>query len=189
MKTLLAPYFATRARRTTLGVIAACLVFYMTLFAVHFYLRWVSEAWPRPFSFASIVMALALTSFSLSSSVTCEIAARASLLEDKIAAIRWMAVSIVTWLTFAFLELVEWVRIVFMMRLDWTTSFGASYLSIAVSHWIGIAVCAGWMIRVANDIRRRDVIAVAMFSHFLNLIWLAMLILIYLAIASIVEGF
>lgn len=185
VKEFLSTYIATPARRRTLYIIAAGSVYFAALLGVNTYLRWASEEWPKPFNFPSLLMAAAITSFALSSSVTCEIAARAAKTEDSVAAVRWMAISIVTWMTFAFLALVEWVRLVFMLRLDWTTSFGASYLSLTVSHWIGICICCGWMIRVANKIRERDVIAVAMFSHFLNAVWLVLLVVLYLTNATL----
>src|SRR5277367_1031855 len=118
MKELLAEYYGTRVRRGTLMLIAANSAFFATLLAVMFYLRWVSEAWPAPFHFASLIMVSALTLFAMSSSVTMEVGARAAKLPDSEPAVRWIAVSIVTWLTFLFLEIVEWVRLIYLERLD-----------------------------------------------------------------------
>lgn len=185
MKELLAEYYGTRARRGTLLMIGAGAAFFAALLAVMFYLRWASEEWPSPFNFPSLLMATALTMFALSSSVTCEIGARAARLHDTEPAVRWIAVSVVTWLTFMFLEIVEWIRLVYMVRLDWTTSFGATYLSLTVTHWLAVGGCVLWMIWVANGVRKRDVVAVALFSHFLNAVWLVLLFALYLTNATL----
>jgi heme/copper-type cytochrome/quinol oxidase subunit 3 len=187
MKELLAEYYGTKARRGTLMGIAAGSAFFAALLAVMFYLRWVSEAWPSPFNFPSLLMATALTMFGLSSSVTCEVGARAAKLNEIEPAVRWIAVSVVTWLTFLFLELVEWVRLVYMVKLDWTTTFGATYLSLTVTHWLGVCGCVCWMTWAANNVRKRDVLAVAMFSHFLNAVWLVLLFALYFTNATL-EG-
>jgi heme/copper-type cytochrome/quinol oxidase subunit 3 len=185
VKEILAEYYGTRARRGTLLMMTAQGVIFAALLAVMFYLRWASEAWPAPFHFASLIMVSALTLFALSSSVTMEIANKASKLPDIEPAVRWIAVSIVTWLTFLFLEIVEWVRLVYLERLDWHTSFGATYLSLMVTHWVAVLGCVGWMTYVANNVRKRDVLACAMFCHFLNLIWLVLLFTLYFSNATL----
>lgn len=189
MTAILARYTATRARRTSLMIGAAGLMVFIALFVVHFYLRAAAEEWPKAFSFPSLVLALALTSFAISSSVTCEIGAHALAQGDHLPAIRWLAISIVTWGTFAFVGIVEWVRVVFMLNLDWHTSFGASYLSIVITHWFGVCACALWLAIVAAKIKEHDILAVALFSHFLNLVWLATLVLIYFPNTNLIEGF
>ncbi len=82
-----------------------------------FYLRWVSEEWPTPFHFASLLMVAALTMFAVSGSATLEMASRAAKLDDQEPAVRWIAVGIASWLTFLFLEVVEWVRLVYLVGL------------------------------------------------------------------------
>jgi cytochrome o ubiquinol oxidase subunit 3 len=123
--------------------------------------------------------------FALSGSVTLEISVRAATLPDPLPAIRWMAISAVTWLTFLFLEIVEWARLVFVERLDWSTTFGATYLSLMVTHWLFALVCVCWIVYVANDVKKRDVVAVALFCHFLNLMWLVLVFSLYLSSATL----
>ena len=73
MREYLDGYTTLRAtRRGTLWIIAANAAFFAALLAVMFYLRWVSEEWPAPFHFASLLMVAALTMFALSGSVTLE---------------------------------------------------------------------------------------------------------------------
>ena len=185
MNQYLAPYYATPARRLTIYCAAAGGVFFAALLAVNFYLRWASEQWPRAFNFPSLLMAAALTAFALSSSVTFEIGAKAAKLNESEPAVRWIAVSVVTWMTFLFLELVEWVRLVFMLKLDWTTSLGAMHLTLTGAHWLGVWGCVGWMIYAANDVKKRDLVAVAIYSHFLNAVWLVLFFCLYLTNATL----
>lgn len=144
-----------------------------------FYLRWVAESWPSPFHFASLIMVTALTMFSFAGSATLEVAAHAVQFDDKEPAVRWVAVGIACWLTFLFLEVVEWVRLIYLVRLGPDTAFGGTYLALMGAHWLACCVCVCWMTYVAVDIRKRDVIAAAMYSHFLNLIWVVLLFTVY----------
>jgi heme/copper-type cytochrome/quinol oxidase subunit 3 len=185
MRELLTEYYGTRIRRGTLLLIAANAAFFAALLAVMFYLRWASEAWPAPFHFASLIMVLALTLFALSSSVTLEVGSRAAKLSDSEPAVRWLAVSITTWLTFLFLEIVEWVRLVYLEQLGWSTSFGATFLSLTGAHWIAVCACVCWLTYVANDVKKRDVLAAAMFSHFLNAVWIVLVFTLYFTNATL----
>jgi cytochrome c oxidase subunit 3 len=160
-------------------------VFFAALLAVNFYLRWAAEMWPKAFNFPSLLMAAALTAFALSSSVTCEVAAKAAEINETEPAVRWIAVSVVTWLTFLLLELVEWVRLVYILKLDWTTTLGATHLALTGVHWLGVCGCVCWMIYVAYDVKKRDIVAVAMFSHFLNAVWLVLFFALYLTNATL----
>ena len=187
MRDYIAVYYATRARRGTLWIIAANTAFFAALLAVMFYLRWVSEAWPTPFHFASLLMVAALTLFAASGSATLEMASRAVKFNDQEPAVRLVAVGIASWLTFLFLEIVEWVRLIYLLRLGPDTAFGGTYLALTGAHWIAAVACVCWMTWVAVDTRKRDVVAVAMFSHFLNLLWLVLVFTLYLTNASLGE--
>jgi heme/copper-type cytochrome/quinol oxidase subunit 3 len=183
----IAVYFATRTRRGTLWIIAANAAFFAALLAVMFYLRWTAEAWPTPFHFASLIMVAALTMLAVSGSATLEIAARAAKFDDPEPAVRWVAVGIASWLTFLFLEIVEWVRLIFLLELGPHTAFGGTYLVLMGAHWLAALACVCWMTYVANDTRRRDIVAVALYSHFLNLLWIVLVITLYLTNFSLGE--
>lgn len=185
MRAYIAEYYATRARRGTLWIIAAHIAFFSVLLAVMFYLRWISEDWPAPFQFASILMAAALTLFGISGSLTIEMSSRAAKLEDQEPAVRWVAVAIASWLTFLFLEIVEWVRMVYLVGLGPKTAFGGTYLALTGAHWLAVCGCVGWMTYVANNTRKRDIVAVALYSHFLNLLWLVLVFTLYLTNATL----
>jgi cytochrome aa3-600 menaquinol oxidase subunit III len=179
MTAFIAEYYATRARRLTLWTIAAHLAFFATLLAAMFYLRWASEEWPAPFHFASLLMVAALTMFALAGSATLEMGARAARLRDIEPAVRWIAAGIACWLTFLFLEIVEWVRLVYLVQLGPSTAFGGSFLALTGTHWLAVCACVSWMTVVASDVRRRDVVAVSLYSHFLNFWWIVLVFTLY----------
>jgi heme/copper-type cytochrome/quinol oxidase subunit 3 len=187
MRTYIADYYATRTRRGALWIIAAHTAFFAALLAVMFYLRWASEAWPTPFHFASLLMVAALTMFAISGSATLEMAARASKLNDQEPAVRWVAVGIASWLTFLFLEIVEWVRLIYLVQLGPDTAFGGTFLALTGAHWLAACACVCWMTYVANNTRKRDIVAVTMYSHFLNLLWLVLVFTLYLTNATLGE--
>lgn len=185
MKAYIAEYYATRTRRGTLWIIAINTAFFAALLAVMFYLRWASEVWPTPFHFASLLMVTALTMFAISGSATLETGARAAKLNDQEPAVRWVAVGIASWLTFLFLEIVEWVRLVYLVGLGPDTAFGGTYLALTGAHWVAVCACVCWMTYVAVDVRRRDVLAVALYSHFLNIWWIVLLFCLYFSNANL----
>ena len=130
-------------------------------------------------------MVAALTMFSLCGSATIEVGAKAAQLKDREPAVRWIAVAIASWLTFLFLEIVEWVRLVYLEQLGPHTAFGGTYLALTGAHWLGGTACVCWMTYVANDVRKRDVVAVAMYSHFLNAWWILLVFTLYFANANL----
>lgn len=179
-------YLATRPRRLTALFIAGNFAFFAALLAVMFYLRNVSEDWPVPFHFASLLMVSALTMFALCASVTVAIGARAAQTEfSSEPAVRWVAIAISSWFIFLFLEIVEWVRLVFLEHLGPRTAFGGTFLLLTGTHWIAATACTGWFCFVAADVKRRDILAAALYSHFLNLWWIVLVITLYIFNADI----
>jgi cytochrome aa3-600 menaquinol oxidase subunit 3 len=180
MRSVIAEYFGTPTRRATAWLIVANFVVFAAMLAVMFYQRWLSEEWPVPFHFPSLLMAGAMTMFALCGSVTMAVGASAAKLEDTEPAVRWIAIAISSWLVFLFLEIVEWVRIIYLERLGPDTSFGWTYFMLMGSHALAAALCTGWFTRVASNVRKHDAYAAALYSHFLNLWWLVLVVAIYL---------
>jgi heme/copper-type cytochrome/quinol oxidase subunit 3 len=178
MKAILAEYFATRSRRIALLVIAANTAAFSALLILMFYLRAEARAWPSPFHFASVLMVVGLAMFGLGASVVIEAAARGKFSEPEMPT-RLLAIAISLWLIFLFLEVVEWVRLVYMEGLGPHTAFGGSFLALTVTHWVAVCACVCWLTWSALNSRRRDVFAVALFSHFLNLVWIVLLFTVY----------
>lgn len=186
MTAYLAAYWGTRPRRLTAVFIAGNFAFFAALLVVMFYLRSVSEEWPVPFHFASLLMVSALTMFALCASVTVAIGERAARLEAASEpAVRWIAIAISSWFLFLFLEIVEWVRLVFLEHLGPHTAFGGTFLALTGTHWIAATGCVGWFCYVAADVKKRDILAAALYSHFLNLWWIVLVIALYFFNADI----
>ncbi len=179
-------YLATRPRRLTALFIAGNFAFFAALLAVMFYLRSVAEVWPVPFHFASLLMVAALSMFGLCASVTAVIGERAARMEPGAEpAVRWIAIAISSWFVFLFLEIVEWARLVFIENLGPHTTFGATFLMLTGSHWVAATGCLGWFCYTAADVKKRDILAAALYSHFLNLWWIVLVITLYFANADI----
>jgi|SRR5665213_883603 len=175
----IAEYFETRARRVTGLFIVGNFVFFLALLVAMFYLRWVSEEWPTPFHFPSLLMVAAMTMFSVCGSATMAVGASASKMENTEPAVRWIAIAISSWMVFLFLEIVEWVRLVYLEELGPGTSFGSTFLMLTGTHWIAAALCCGWFTRVATNVKKHDAFAAALYSHFLNAWWLVLVFCLY----------
>ncbi len=166
-------------------VVAANLAFFAALLAAMFYLRTNAPSWPAPFHFASLLMVGAMTLFALTASVTAGVGARALYLDELEPAVRWVAIAIANWITFQFLEVVEWVRLIYLVGFGPGTTFGATYLALTLTHWLGVTACVCWMTYVAVDVRGRDILAVSIYSHFLNLWWIVLLFAVYFSNANL----
>jgi heme/copper-type cytochrome/quinol oxidase subunit 3 len=179
-------YLATGTRRLTAFFIAANLAFFAALLVVMLYLRSTAQQWPVPFHFASLLMVSALTMFSLCASVTVAIGDRAARMEASAEpAVRWIAIAISSWFVFLFLEIVEWTRLVVIEELGPHTTFGATFLMLTGSHWVAATGCLGWFCYVVADVKKRDILAAAFYSHFLNLWWIVLVITLYFTNADI----
>ena len=175
-----AAYFATRQRRITGLVGVATLAFFgVFLFALQ-YTRWNSSDWPTPFHFPSMLMAVALAMFALCGSVTvvvAEVAARDK--TDLEPARRWMAIAVTSWFLFLFLEVVEWVHLVYVEQLGPYTQFGSVFLALTGVHYLAATCCMVWLGIAAARVERRDLLAPALYSHFLNLWWIVIVVTVY----------
>jgi cytochrome aa3-600 menaquinol oxidase subunit 3 len=187
MTEAIAEYFGNRTRRHTWILVGVNFAVFAAMLGVMFYQRWLSEEWPTPFHFPSLLMAGAMTMFALCGSITMAVGSAAAKLDDPEPAVRWIAIAIVSWMVFLFLEIVEWVRLVYLERLGPDTSFGWTFLMLTGSHWLAAALCCGWFTRVATNVKKHDTIAPALYSHFLNLWWLVLVVALYL-VNSDLEG-
>ena len=55
------------------------------------------------------------------------------------------------------------------------------------THWLAASACVCWFTYVADDVRRRDVLAAALYSHFLNIWWIVLVFCLYFSNANL-EG-
>jgi cytochrome aa3-600 menaquinol oxidase subunit III len=187
MRAGIADLYGTKARRGTLAFLAANAAFFAALLGAYFYLESSTAIWPAPFHFPSLLMAAAMTMFALCASATAAISARVMPAADAEAPVRWLALGISSWLLFMFLEIIEWVRLVYIEQLGPHTPFGQLFLALTGAHWISVGFCVMWLMYVIADMRRRDVIAATLYSHFLNVVWLVFFAVLYMMNADI-EG-
>ena len=118
--------------------------FFSALLAVMFYLRWVSEEWPTPFHFASLLMVAALLCSRFVAASRSRSARRRRSLRTRTGGAldrgrdRQLA-------DFLFLEIVEWVRLVYLEQLGPDTAFGGTYLALTGAHWLAATACVCWI--------------------------------------------
>ncbi len=176
---LISDYAATPARRRTLIVIAINFLLFAALMVWMFHVRDASSDWPVPFEFGSLLIIFAMASGGLCGSITMAIADNRARKGEFEESIRWIAIAISAWLTFVFLEAVEWVRMIYLLELGPNTPFGMTYLAITGAHLIGIVLCVGWFTFCLTNVRKHDILASALYSHFLAIWWIVIVFLIY----------
>lgn len=180
MHSRIAEYGATPARRRTLVLIAANFAFFAALLAVMYHVRSITAEWPVPFEFGSLLLVTAMGMSAICASVTMAVGANSAAQGKADEAVRWIAIAISSWLVFLFLEIVEWVRMVYLVELGPKTPFGGTFLLLTGAHWLAVIVCAAWFTFAIADVRRRDILAAALYSHFLAIWWIVLVILVYL---------
>jgi cytochrome aa3-600 menaquinol oxidase subunit 3 len=172
-------YAATPVRRRTLIAIAINFVAFAALVAAMFYVRMHTPEWPVPFEFGSLLMILAMAMSAICASVTITVGANSAAKGENDEAVRWVAIAISSWLVFLFLEIVEWVRLVYLVELGPKTPFGGTFLALTGAHWLAVIACTIWFTFVVADVRRRDILAAALYSHFLVIWWLVLVAVLY----------
>lgn len=180
MHARIAEYAATPVRRRTLVLIAANFAFFSALLAVMFYVRTMSADWPVPFEFGNLLMAFAMGMSGVCASITMVVGANSAAQGKDDEAVRWIAIAIASWLVFLFLEGVEWANLVYLVGVGARTAFGGTYLVLTGAHWLAVIVCATWFTFTIADVRRHDILAPALYSHFLAIWWIVLVILLYL---------
>lgn len=175
----IAAYAATPARRRTLVVIAVHFLIYAALMVWMFRVRAAADDWPVPFEFGSLLMVFAMGMGALCGSITQAVAASRAARGETEEPIRWIAIAISSWLMVLILEAVEWVRMFYLVRLGPDTPFGMTYFAITGAHLVGIIVCVGWFTFCLTNVRRRDILASALYSHFIAIWWIVIVFLVY----------
>ncbi len=183
----IAEYAATPARRRSMALIAVNLALFAALFAFMYHTRAITPNWPgmaeigqQPFEFGSLLMVAAMGMSAICASITMAVGANSAAQGKFEEAVRWIAIAISAWLVFLFLECVEWVRMVYLVELGPHTPFGETYLLITGAHWLAVIACTTWFTLVVSDVRRRDILAAALYSHFLAILWIVIVVLLYL---------
>ena len=160
---------------------AACLV-------VYGFLRNGASNWPRPFH--SITNVAIMTFILLTSSLTMLAGVRSARLGDKAASFRWTMVTAVLGIGFALLHIREWQSLVAegmtLLKNPWGTGlFGASFFSITGLHLTHVV--SGVIALVVVGVRYKggrynadDVEILGLYWHFVDLVWMFVVPLVYL---------
>ncbi len=180
MHARIAEYTATPARRRTLVIVGINSVVFTLMVAAMFYVRARTPDWPVPFEFGSLLMVFTMAMSGLCASITMVVGAHSAANGKPEEAVRWIAIAISSWLVFLFLEIVEWVRMVYLVELGPTTPFGGAFLALTGAHWLAVIACTIWFTFAVADVRRRDLLAAALYSHFLAIWWLVLVVTMYL---------
>jgi cytochrome c oxidase subunit 3 len=184
------PAFSVPAKKMAmwLFIIADTATFAGCLVAYGF-TRNATPDWPRPFH--SIVNVASMTFILLTSSLTMLMAMRAAQKqEDKPKAFRWMMITAVLGLLFAFLHIREWLGLIgegmtIFHNPFGTPMFGGFFFTVTglhLTHVIGgvIALIAVGMKYRSGRYGATDVEITGLYWHFVDLVWMFVVPFMYL---------
>jgi len=184
-----APAFSVPAKKMAmwLFIIADSATFAGCLVAYGF-LRNATPDWPRPFH--SITNVAIMTFILLSSSLTMLLGVRSAQQDDKSGAFRWTMITAVLGILFAILHIREWMGMIAegatLFHNPWgTPSFGAAFFSITGLHLLHVT--GGAIALIAVGIRYQggrykadDLEVTGLYWHFVDLVWMFVVPLVYL---------
>ena len=160
---------------------AACLLAYG-------FLRNSTPNWPTPFE--GITNVAIMTFILVTSSLTMLFGIRASRVGDTAGTVRWMLITVLLGVAFAALHLREWAGLIHegvtLFKNPWGTAlFGASFFCITGLHLLhvtgGVIALSVVALRVkAGRSDAVDVEVVGLYWHFVDLVWMFVVPLVYL---------
>ena len=166
------------------------------LLVTYSYARVASVNWPTPFKFSpSIVFSSIMTLVLLSSSLTMVFAVSASKRNQRGAARKWIAATMVLGLTFIVLHLMEWNHLIgeglapFELPDEWLKAwpgasplFGSAFFGITGLHMFHVFSGVCYLGVIAGRIKKlnEDVEVAGLYWHFVDLVWMFVFPLIYL---------
>jgi heme/copper-type cytochrome/quinol oxidase subunit 3 len=160
---------------------AACLVAYG-------FVRNGAPDWPRPFH--SITNVALMTFILLTSSLTMLLGLRSARAGDKAGAFRWTMITAAAGILFALLHVREWLALIgegmTLFKNPWGTGlFGASFFSITGLHLTHVT--AGVIALIVVGVRYKggrynadDIEILGLYWHFVDLVWMFVVPLVYL---------
>ncbi len=184
-----APTFSVPAKKMAmwLFIIADTATFAGCLVAYGF-IRNATPNWPRPFH--SITNAALMTFILLTSSLTMLIAVRSAEKGEKSGAFRWMMITALLGAVFAVLHIREWMGLIdegvkLFSNPYGSPLFGSTFFSITGLHLLHVT--GGVVALVAVAIRYQggrynadDIEVTGLYWHFVDLVWMFVVPLIYL---------
>lgn len=153
-------------------------VVFLILFLSYLYLRWKEPEWAAALHFASAIMATAMTLFALAGSFTMAAAANAQAKDDHMLASRLVAATVGLWVTFLICDGMEWGRLLFFEKPP--VIFARTFCLVTGYHALHLMAGLPYLVMVTINIRKSDVGAAALFTHFTNLIWLMIFVAFYM---------
>ncbi len=154
------------------------------------YIRNSAADWPLVFESASIWNALLMTFILVSTSLTVLFAVKASQADDRQAAFRWTMITAAGGILFAVLHIREWMSLigqgVRLFQNPWgSPMFGATFFSVTglhMAHVLGgvvalVVVGSGYK---AGRYASKHIEIWALYWHFVDLVWMFVVPLIYL---------
>jgi cytochrome c oxidase subunit III len=163
---------------------AGCLVAYG-------FLRNGSLNWPTPFKFyPTVVNAMVMTFVLVTSSLTMLLGVRAGKTGNRSAAVRWVLITALGGAIFALLHLREWMGLidegVRLYKNPWGNDlFGAAFFSITGLHLLHVtcgvvALLVVGMRYRASRLNADDLEITGLYWHFVDLVWMFVVPLVYL---------
>jgi len=160
---------------------AACLVAYG-------FLRNGTPNWPRPFH--SITNVAVMTFILLTSSLTMLLGVQAAKAGDKAKAFQWTMITAIAGILFALLHVREWLGLIgegmTLFKNPWGTGlFGSAFFSVTGLHLTHVT--CGAIALIAVGVRYKggrynadDLEIVGLYWHFVDLVWMFVVPLVYL---------
>ena len=184
-----APTFSVAAKKMAmwLFIIADTATFAGCLVAYGF-IRNSTPDWPRPFH--SITNVALMTFILLTSSLTMLIGIRSAQKADKAGAFRWIMITAALGILFAVLHIREWLGMIgqgaTLFHNPWGTPlFGSAFFSITGLHLLHVS--AGVIALIVVGIRYEggryradDLEITGLYWHFVDLVWMFVVPLVYL---------
>ncbi len=179
-----------------LFILSDSLTFSAMLFA-YSYLRIANPDWPRPFDSHSIIFASVMTFCLLSSSLTMVKAVGAAAQGHRKAAVWWILATILGGLLFVVLHTQEWLGLiqngVTPFDNPWGVPlFGATFFALTGLHMTHVTLGVIYLAVIAwgfgnGRFKAEDVEISGLYWHFVDLVWMFILPLVYLMSVSDVQ--
>jgi len=160
---------------------AACLVAYG-------FIRNATPNWPRPFH--SVTNVALMTFILVTSSLTMLFGVRCAKTGDKDSAFRWTLITAALGLAFALLHIREWMALIgegmTLFKNPWGSGlFGASFFSVTGLHLTHvtcgvIALIAVGLRYTGGRYNADDIEILGLYWHFVDLVWMFVVPLVYL---------
>ena len=161
----------------------ACLIAYS-------YLRLATPEWPRPFEWSSILNAIVMTAFLLSSSLTMVLGVAAAHRGDRRRAVQWIGLTMLGGIAFDILHAREWLELIHHgvtpASNPWGTPlFGATFFGLTGLHMTHVTLGVLYLGVIAAGFGRgkftsEDVEVSGLYWHFVDLVWMFIFPMVYL---------